>query len=406
MHFQKIEFRNAKGEKLVGRIDLPAGEKPKSFAVFAHCFTCTKDLNAVLHIDRALTREGIAVLRFDFTGLGESEGEFYNTGFVSNVEDLVAAADFLASRFEAPRLLIGHSLGGAAVLQAAPQIASCRAVATIGAPADLTHFVSRLSESEALGEQGGVLGMTLGERALSFRRKFVEGFGGERMESVIGHLGRALLVLHSPADEVVGIEHASRIFEAARHPKSFVSLDHADHLLRKREDSQYAGLVLAAWASRYVGLHPTSQETVGVPDKWVVARTGKLGYRTEIQAGRHTLMADEPIPLGGADTGPNPYDLLLAALGACTTMTLRMYADRKEWPLEAAVARLWHEKIYAEDCRECETKSGKIDAIHREIEIVGPLDEGQKKRLFEIADRCPVHKTLHSEIRVTSSLKE
>lgn len=406
VQFQRLDFRNAAGEKLSARLDLPAGEKPKAYAIFAHCFTCTKNFNAILNINRSLTKKGIAVLRFDFTGLGESEGDFSATSFTSNVSDLIAASQFLESEYEAPKLLIGHSLGGAAVLQAGARIPSCAAVATIGAPASLSQLSRSLSSPSNEAGTAGTSRITLAGRNFSLGERFLDDLRRENMEEAIKRLGRALLIFHSPVDEVVGIENAAQIFQAARHPKSFISLDLADHLLTNREDSLYLGAVLASWASKYLNLIEPPQAPRDLKDNRVVVRTGKKGYQTEIVAGIHRLIADEPIALGGADTGPNPYDYLLTALGACTSMTLRMYADRKEWPLESVVVRLKHKKIHAQDCDQCETKTGSLDSIDREIEVHGPLNREQRQRLLEIADRCPVHRTLHSEIHIESSLRE
>ncbi len=376
------------------------------YAIFAHCFTCTKNFNAVVNISRALTRDKIAVLRFDFTGLGESEGDFSNTGFSSNVSDLVAAAEFLKSGFDAPKLLIGHSLGGAAVLQAAASIPSSLAVATIGAPADLSSVARFLSREGPEIRSKGEARVTLAGRSFRIRKEFVDELDRSSMEQSIRQLGKALLIFHSPRDTIVGIESAGKIFRAARHPKSFISLDQADHLLSSRSDSLYAGAVLAAWAGKYIGRpEDRDREERDLTDNRIVVHTGQTGYRTEILAGAHRLIADEPVAVGGSGTGPSPYDYLVSALGACTSMTLRMYADRKEWPLESIVVRLKHRKVHARDCSECESKSGRIDVVEREIELRGPLDAEQRERLLEIADRCPVHRTLHSEIRVETRLK-
>lgn len=406
MQFQKLTFRNAAGQRLDARLDLPMDEKPHAYAIFAHCFTCTKNFNAVVNISRALTRDKIAVLRFDFTGLGESEGDFSNTGFSSNVSDLVAAAEFLKSGFDAPKLLIGHSLGGAAVLQAAASIPSSLAVATIGAPADLSSVARFLSREGPEIRSKGEARVTLAGRSFRIRKEFVDELDRSSMEQSIRQLGKALLIFHSPRDTIVGIESAGKIFQAARHPKSFISLDQADHLLSSRSDSLYAGAVLAAWAGKYIGSpEDRDREERDLTDNRIVVHTGQTGYRTEILAGAHRLIADEPVAVGGSGTGPSPYDYLVSALGACTSMTLRMYADRKEWPLESIVVRLKHRKVHARDCSECESKSGRIDVVEREIELRGPLDAEQRERLLEIADRCPVHRTLHSEIRVETRLK-
>lgn len=407
MQFQKLSFRNAQGKKLAARLDLPVDEKPSAYAIFAHCFTCTKNFNAVVNIDRALTRAGIAVLRFDFTGLGESEGDFADTNFTTNVSDLVAAASFLESDYEAPKLLIGHSLGGAAVLQAASEIPSSVAVAVISAPFNLAQLARYIESSKEQIERDGESNIKLAGRPFKIRKQFINDLEQTRMEDTIRNLNRALLIFHSPLDAIVGIENAAQIFKAARHPKSFVSLDHADHLLSNRNDSLYVGSVMAAWVGKYIGAPREQEQKKDPTDNRIVARTGKRGYQTEIVANGHSLIADEPIPVGGSDTGPTPYDYLVAALGACTSMTLRMYADRKHWPLDAIVVRLKHQKIHASDCENCETKGdGIMDYVEREIELSGPLDGKQRRRLLEIADRCPVHRTLHSEVAVKSWLKD
>jgi len=405
MQFQKIVFPNSRGERLAARLDLPADEKPVAYAIFAHCFTCTKNLKAVVNINRALAGEGIAVLRFDFTGLGESEGEFEETNFSTNVADLVSASHYLEDSFGPPKLLIGHSLGGAAVLRAAEHIPSCVAVATIAAPAEVSHIRNALGSALDAIEREGVAEVNLAGRTFKITKQFVDDLEQTRMDKSIRNLKRALLVLHSPSDEIVGVENAFQIFEKADYPKSFVSLDGADHLLSRREDSLYAASILATWSRKYLGI-PRPEILEEVPDNRVIVRTGKVGYQTEIFAKGHHLFADEAIALGGANTGPNPYDYLLAALGSCTSMTLRMYADRKAWPLDEVAVRLKHEKVYAEDCQECETKAGKLDQIQRDIELLGSLDIDQRKRLLEIADMCPVHRTLQSKIVIKSTLKE
>jgi putative redox protein len=321
------------------------------------------------------------------------------------VNDLIAAAEFLASRFEGPRLLIGHSFGGAAVLQAAAAIPTCRAVVTIAAPADPRHVFKTLgSAAEAIASRGEAE-VTIAGRPFTLRKKFLDDLAGIDPEAAIRDLNRALLVMHSPLDEVVGIENAARIFQVARHPKSFVSLDQADHLLSNLADSRYAGAVIAAWARRYLASPAAATAKRPAADQRITARTGPGGFLTEILVNRHSLVADEPVQAGGTDQGPSPFDLLVAALGACTAMTLRMYADRKSWPLEAATVRLTHDKIHAADCETCETREGMLDRIEREIEIEGPLDADQKQRLLQIADRCPVHRTLTSEVQIKTRLK-
>ena len=407
MQFQKLNFMNSEGKRLAARLDMPVDEKPSSFAIFAHCFTCTKNLNAVVNIDRALTLQGIAVLRFDFTGLGESEGDFSETNFTTNIADLVSAADFLRDAYEAPKLLIGHSLGGAAVLQAAAKIPSTCAVATIAAPADLENVLRFLdgNSRESL-ETLGEVPINISGRDFKIRRQFLEDLEQNNMDAAIRDLRKPLIIFHSPVDEIVSIDNAARIFGAARHPKSFISLDRADHLLSEREDSRYLGSVLASWSRKYLGVPEKTGFAADPSDNRVVTRTGKKGFHTEIVANGHSLVADEPIPVGGADTGPSPYELLVSALGACTGMTLRMYADRRNLPLDAVTVRLKHQKIHAEDCVECVDQDRKIDSIEREIELQGDLDQATRRKLLEIANRCPVHRTLESRTRIESRLKE
>ena len=406
MQLKKFDIPGPGGHHLSAILDLPLDGKPSAYALFAHCFTCSKNLKAVYHISRALTREGIAVLRFDFTGLGESGGEFADTSLLSNVEDLIAASRFMEERFEGPTILIGHSLGGSAVLKAAPAIASATAVVTIAAPADPRHVSRSLGPaSEAIAAKGEAE-VNISGRNFVLRKKFLDDLRTIDPEAVIRELDRALLVMHSPIDEVVGIENAARIFQAARHPKSFVSLDRADHLLSRMADSRYAGAVIAAWAKRYIAPPAAGPTAPPAQENRITARTGPGGLLTELQVNRHSLIADEPVAVGGTDQGPTPFDLLVAALGACTSMTLRMYADRKGWPLEAATVRLKHSKIHAAECESCDLAEGMLDRIEREIEIAGALDEEQQQRLLQIADRCPVHKTLTSKVEIKTRRKE
>lgn len=409
MKSQRITFRGALGDELAARLDLPDGPIV-AYALFAHCFTCSKDLKAVTRLSRALTARSIAVCRFDFTGLGESEGDFADTDFSSNQADLEAAIDHLRREHRAPQLLIGHSLGGAAVLAVAADVPECRAVVTLGAPSDTEHLVdSVFGGREPDFDDDGVAEVSIGGRPFRVGRQLLDDLRGQQLLDRVAVLGRPLLILHSPVDSTVGIDHARRIYQAAKHPKSFVSLDQADHLLiRDPADARYAAELIAAWSGRYIAADEgAAGGTVdaGAADEaprvegevWVV---GSDGYRQSVGAGRHPLVADEPTSLGGTDEGPNPYEFLLAALGACTNITLRMYADRKQWPLEGVRTRLVHRKVHVRDCEDCETEKGKVDEIEREIELSGPLDEEQLERLMEIADRCPVHRTLHSEIKV------
>lgn len=405
MRFERFDFPNGRGETLAGVLDLPEGA-PRAFALYAHCFTCGKDVLAAVRIARALSAHGIAVLRFDFTGLGGSDGDFANTDFSSNIDDIVAAADFLRREHAAPALLIGHSLGGAAILAAAARIPEARAVVTIGAPYDPAHVAHLVESARPEIEASGEATVSIGGRSFRIRREFLDDIERADNAGQLAHLRKALLVLHSPRDAVVPIDNAAKIFMAAKHPKSFVSLDAADHLVTRREDAAYIAQVIAAWAARYVGEGDTAPPATAPEGVVRVEELGSGPYANAVQAGPHALRADEPEALGGADTGPSPYQLLLASLGACTSMTLRMYADRKGWPLERVTVDLRHSKIHAKDCAECETREGLVDRIERVLTIEGPLDDEQRLRLLEIADRCPVHRTLHGEITIPTRLAE
>ena len=403
MRSEKLEFPGTSGQKLAARLDSP-DTPPRAYALFAHCFTCTKDIFAASRIAQALADGGIAVLRFDFTGLGSSEGEFANTNFTSNVADLLCAVDYLRETREAPKILIGHSLGGAAVLAAAESVEEASAVATVGAPYDPGHVAHLFQDSVAEIEANGEAEVLLVGRPFRIQKQFIDDIQGQKQEQRIGALGKALLVFHSPVDQTVGIDNAGLIFGAARHPKSFVSLDRADHLLSRRADAEYVASVLAAWASRYIDAQGAPRVDVKpVKDAVVVQETGWGSFQQAIAAGPHRLLADEPESYGGKDTGPTPYGLLLAGLGACTAMTVRMYADRKKWPLERVRVTLRHEKIHAEDCADCETKVGRIDHISRDLAFFGDLDADQRARLLEISEKCPVHRSLHAEVKIDTA---
>ena len=396
---ERFEFEGHDGSLLAARLDLP-DRRPRATALFAHCFTCSKDIEAARRIARRLTARGMAVMRFDFTGLGHSEGEFANTGFTSNIEDLRLAAAALGARVAPPQLLIGHSLGGAAVLAAARSIPSVRAVATIGAPADPAHVLTHLGASVAAIRRDGEGVALLAGREIRIGRGFVEEVEATALRDCIADLRRALLVLHAPRDAIVGIDNAATIFTTARHPKSFVTLDDADHLLTRPEDAEYAAEVIAAWALRYLDLAPDVTDNAPPEGIVRVGEAGAEGYLQDVLVGPHHLLADEPAEHGGTNLGPSPYQYLAAGLGACTTMTIRMYARRKGLRLDRASVDVTHEKIHAEDCADCESKTGKIDVFRRVIRLEGDLSAAERARLMEIADRCPVHRTLEHEIKV------
>jgi putative redox protein len=404
MRSERITFPGADGSGLSARLALPPDGDVRAYALFAHCFTCSKDLKAAVNLSRALTQQRIAVFRFDFTGLGESEGDFARTTFTSNVRDLTAAAEFLGRTRTAPALLVGHSLGGAAVLQAAAHIPSTRAVATIGAPFDPAHVTHLFVDSLDEIERSGSAEVMLAGRRFTVSREFVQDLAAQRMTETIRGLGHPLLLLHSPVDRIVGIENAALIYQAARHPKSFVSLDDADHLLLRERDSLYAGAVLATWADRYLDPAPVPASREALRQGGGVSTRTRAGaFRTEIVSGPHALTADEPAAVGGEDLGPGPYDLVAAGLGACTGMTLRMYAERKGWPLEETVVRVRHTRIHAEDEEQCEHREPRLDRLERTITLLGPLEEAQRARLLEIADRCPVHRTLSAGTHIVTT---
>jgi len=402
MDNRKVTFPGHSGEDLAARLDLPQG-RVQAAAIFAHCFTCSKDIPAARRISQRLASMGLAVLRFDFTGLGHSSGEFANTHFTSNVQDLMAAAAFMEKEGMPPALLVGHSLGGAAVLRAAGEIASVKAVATIGAPADPAHVAHNFGASVDKINTEGAAEVSLGGRPFTIKKQFLDDIAGVKLADAVATMKRALLVLHAPGDTTVGIDNAAEIFTAAKHPKSFVTLDDADHLISRAEDAEYAADVISAWSARYLDLQKPSAP-IGAPEGVVrVTESDSAGFLQDVNAGpRHHINADEPISVGGTDMGMTPYQFLSAGLGACTSMTIRMYARRKGWPLTGVSVDVTHDKIHATDCAHCETEVGKIDQFRRVIRLEGDLDADQRARLMEIADKCPVHRTMEAEIEVVT----
>jgi putative redox protein len=400
---ERFQFTGSEGQQLAAALDLPERE-PVAYALFAHCFTCGKDVLAAKRIAVALAAKGIAVLRFDFTGLGSSEGDFANSTFSSNVADLVRAADHLRNTRQAPAILIGHSLGGAAILAAAGQIPDAKAVVTIAAPSDPAHVTGLFRDRIEDIRKHGKIEVQLAGRPFHISREFLDDIAEHGLMMHIAKLHKALLIMHSPTDDTVGIDNATQIFIAARHPKSFVSLAGADHLLSGKRDAAYVADVIAAWAERYI--EPVAAELVAdlaeVPRSVVVRETRNSKFQQIVSVGPHHMLADEPVAAGGEDSGPGPYDFVLAGLGACTSMTMRMYADRKSLPMERVTVTLKHSKIHAQDCAECETRDGMLDQIERVIAIEGALDAEQRKKLMEIADKCPVHRTLTSEVHIVT----
>ena len=404
MPTERITFAGHDGGQLAARFDLPDGPILAT-AIFAHCFTCSKDIPAARRIAARLAAMGIAVLRFDFTGLGHSEGEFANTTFTSNVEDLVAAGQYLSGRDMAPSVLIGHSLGGAAVLRARAGLPSVKAVVTLGAPADPGHVSHHFEGEIPRIQQEGAAEVLLGGRPFRIGRDFVEDISSISLTEAIGGLKAALLVLHAPRDDTVSIDNAAQIFQAAKHPKSFVTLDGADHLISRAEDAEYAADVISAWVSRYLDLTPPAPPP-GAPEGIVrVTEADVNGFLQDVQSGPdHHTLADEPVAYGGTDKGMSPYGYLAAGLGACTSMTIRMYARRKQWPLKGISVDVSHNKVHAQDAG-LKTDS-KIDHFDRRIRLDGPLDTEQRRKLLEIADKCPVHRTLEGSAHVTTVLVE
>ena len=399
-----IKFKNSNGLILSARLELPVGFKPDHFAIFAHCFTCGKNSKAATSISRQLTLKGIAVLRFDFTGLGQSEGEFGETGFTSNIQDLVSAAEFLSEEYKSPEILIGHSLGGTAVIHASKEIDSIKAICTIGAPFEPAHVKHLLKSGEAEIKAKGQAEVFIGGRPFNISESFLTDLEGRSSASILSKLKKAILIMHSPQDQIVEIDNAAEIYMAAFHPKSFVTLDGADHLLTDHADSEYAAEVLATWSRRYVGHSEGENLTTNLQ---TVAQLGSDGFTTEIVSGNHHLISDEPKDVGGNDLGPSPYQLLNSSLGSCTAMTLKMYANHKNWDINKITVHLAHNKEHKEDIQDPNSKKSKVDVFYRELEIEGNLNQEQRSKLLEIANKCPVHRTLtESEVRVETRYKE
>lgn len=387
---QRVTFPGSSGGELAGRLELP-NAKPVAYAIFAHCFTCSKDIIAARTISTALMAEGFAVLRFDFTGLGGSEGDFSSTNFTTNLHDLAIAADYLRTHYEAPQLLIGHSLGGAAVIVAAQEIPEVKAVATIGAPSSSAHITDKFKEQLTAIENEGAAKVALAGREFCIERHFIEALDTDTVKKAAHDMQAALLVMHAPLDNEVSIDHASTLFLAARHPKSYVTLDRADHLLTNKKDAAYAGQVISAWSRHYILPAEDADKDRGHHVSVLTEETGNSLYQVAISNGKHALLGDEPVSVGGSDTGPAPYEYVAAALGACTTITMRMYANRKGFNVDRIACRVTHEKQKPEGA---ESDIKPVDVFTRYISMDGNLDNAARTRMIEIANKCPVHRTL------------
>lgn len=397
---KKLEFES-QGNTLAGLLEYPESGT-RCYALFAHCFTCGKDIAAASRISSALVKKGIAVLRFDFTGLGNSDGDFSNTHFSSNVQDLLAAADYLTQHYQAPALMIGHSLGGAAVLSAAAHLPEVKALVTIGAPFNAKHVVHNFHASVEEINREGQANVTLAGRKFLIKKQFLDDLEAQT-EDHIHRLRQALLVMHSPVDQTVNITEAEKIYRAAVHPKSFISLDSSDHLVSKKQDSLYVADAIAGWAGRYLPLDDEDVPNKTVSQGHVVVEEKDHAFLQHVASDHHYWLADEPRSVGGADAGPDPYEHLLAALGACTAMTVRMVANRKKFPLEHVRVELSHDREHNKDCEGCEDSPRQIEVIDRQIELVGELTVEERKNLMQIADKCPVHRTLHAELEVRTT---
>jgi uncharacterized OsmC-like protein/pimeloyl-ACP methyl ester carboxylesterase len=398
MKSTKLNIKNDKGFTLHAYLELPANQKPNHYAIFAHCFTCTSSLSAVKNISRALTNYGFGVVRFDFTGLGKSEGEFADSHFSANVEDLIAVSDYMFSNYKAPSLLIGHSLGGAAVISAAAKLENIKAVATIGAPATISHVTNLFSHGIDEIKDKGEVEVNIGGRPFKINNEFIDDFSKTDLLSIVKNIRKPMLILHSPTDTIVGIKNAEQLYQQAHHPKSFVSLDNADHLLSKSEDSNYAGNMIGVWVQRY--FNAQENEMLETKGEQLVGHLNLLenNFTTSIQTKKHTMIADEPASAGGDDFGPSPYEYLNAGLVACTAMTLKLYAQRKNWDLQEVFVYVTHSRKHSDDLGIEVNKPSYLDHISKKLKFVGNLDETQKQRLKEIASKCPVHKTIASEV--------
>lgn len=402
MNHSKVTFENDDGDELSGYLELPINREAHNYVLFSHCFTCNKNFFAVKNISTTLAKRGFGVLRFDFTGLGESEGDFADSNFSGNVNDLLAAARFLKENYRAPSLLIGHSLGGAATVFAAQELPSVKAIAAIAAPSSPKHVTHLLkSDLEEIKEKGHAV-VNIGGRDFTIKEQFLKDLKEKDLLEVVREMEHALLLLHAPQDDVVEVKNAEEIYLAARHPKSYISLDGADHLLSREQDSVYVGEVISAWSLKYLEF---PERSIPETQEQVVANLGSESFTTEIKAGEHFFVADEPKSMGGNDFGPTPYELISAALAACTSMTIQMYTRKKQWPLKNVETHVNYARSHGEDCKDCNKDSSRIDTFERLIVVEGDLDEFQRKKILEIANKCPVHRTLEQKAKIKTQYK-
>ncbi|WP_452231691.1 bifunctional alpha/beta hydrolase/OsmC family protein [Lacinutrix sp. MEBiC02595] len=404
MKSTKLKIENKNGQALQAHLELPANQKPNYYAIFAHCFTCSSTLNAVKNISRALTSHGFGVLRFDFTGLGKSEGEFADSHFSANVDDLIAVSDYMKLHYQAPSLLVGHSLGGAAVITAAAKLETVKAIATIGAPSSVDHVTHLFSHGISEVKEKGEAQVNIGGRPFKINKDFIEDFNKTDLPTIVKNLRKPILVMHSPTDTIVGIKNAEEIYHNAHHPKSFITLDGADHLLSNSKDSVYAGNMIGTWSQRY--FEPVENEMLETKGEQLVGHLNLLedNFTTTIQTKNHSMIADEPIAAGGDDFGPSPYDFLSAGLAACTVMTLKLYAERKQWDLQEVFVYITYSKKHSDDLRIEVDKPTRFDHLQKKLKFIGDLDDKQKQRLKEIASKCPVHRTLQSNVLIDTEL--
>jgi putative redox protein len=405
MKSQKVNFKNKNKENLTGRLDLPVDKQVHTYAIFAHCFTCNKNLKAIKNISDGLTSSGFGVLRFDFTGLGQSDGEFEDTNFSHNVDDLIAASKYLKDNYNAPKLIIGHSLGGTASVFAVHQLENIKAFVTIGSPYQPEHVSKLLKNSLEEIQEKGRAEVNVGGRNFSIKKDFLEDLENNKIDEFLGDIKKPYLILHSPQDEIVGIKNAELLYINAHHPKSFVSLDGADHLMSNPEDSLYVGKVISSWASRYLEIK-NDEKKLKTKHQVVASLSKEDDFTTAMALGSHKMNADEPEEFGGHNLGPSPYELVSAGLAACTAMTIQMYAKRKKWPVENVEVHINHNKDHCKDCETVENENSKIDIFERDLFIEGNLDDSQRKKLLEIANKCPVHKTLHADVEVITNFKD